>query len=809
MLLLLAFQTAAQTHRPDTLYFDSLGRLKALPPKKINKDTTYTIAANQNLPDKIKDALKAKLLLKVQATLDRLLDTTTGFSKFYQALWDSTTYASIGTELKELKHFLKSGSTTPGFRFTYMPAPRELADSLLEKKKQFNVGDTFRVNKNKELLTVDLVYTDPLKAWIVSRYNRDLAAASIHRFENDFDYKQEWQHLSLLLDTLKARLGALEKAPAFICTPNNRLSGDSAFYVKLQANPLLKAFRNDALYKRWIWFAEGGFRVNPLGLTTADREWLVPSHSTVKEKQFNAAIHKELQATSRGNDVSPEKIEALVQADSTGDNRFNTPGETYKETVFGFKGLDDLQQGKVTANRVLLPATLNKAKPRVLVQYDAADDYKSNLNKIPSFPEDESLAIAVHNVPPGANIVIEPKYETIADRSPAQLGMDPLFAGIGDIAGTLKPLSSVLNALNRPVQPNDPVISPDLGSVATASVSAVMLNSTMLESSTKAIQPKKVVVDGVEFPLKKKLTLMQALKFYITESGMDVPPLFTAAFFKLCRPSELNYSGIGKLKASIEKLVFAFKQFVTLSIERQDEISELKSDFKSDSLVLEVLLKLTNRSLPPDTLELEKTDSVVYRTVVPELDLSDPPKKVKYTLYETRAKKSAAATDSIKTSVAKNEFQIGKKYLFQFSAGIGVTLSDFTYKEATESDGRINVKTNSDKVRLVAGVHVYPWKLFLQDSKFITAAGERFRNRISLFAGLGLPDPLKNYYTGASFDLVPGFRLIVGAHFLRDNRYTISNNKIVEKAAAVKAAGPFLSFNIEPISFTKALGFLK
>jgi hypothetical protein len=134
---------------------------------------------------------------------------------------------------------------------------------------------------------------------------------------------------------------------------------------------------------------------------------------------------------------------------------------------------------------------------------------------------------------------------------------------------------------------------------------------------------------------------------------------------------------------------------------------------------------------------------------------------------------------------------------------------DYDAKTASVINNQVTVKDNSNQVRVIVGLHIYPFKLFKQDDSFLGIKSGRWLHRFFAYTGVGIPDPLKNYYFGVGADLIPGFKLTVGEHLFRNYKYNINNNQIVEQHSALKIAGAFIGFSIEPSTFVKAIGIIK
>ena len=75
--------------------------------------------------------------------------------------------------------------------------------------------------------------------------------------------------------------------------------------------------------------------------------------------------------------------------------------------------------------------------------------------------------------------------------------------------------------------------------------------------------------------------------------------------------------------------------------------------------------------------------------------------------------------------------------------------------------------------------------------------------------GVGIPDPLGNVYFGISGDLLPGLKLTTGAHIVKNNKYLIQNNRIIEETLRYQFGGPFIALQIDPASLINVLNIFK
>ncbi len=111
---------------------------------------------------------------------------------------------------------------------------------------------------------------------------------------------------------------------------------------------------------------------------------------------------------------------------------------------------------------------------------------------------------------------------------------------------------------------------------------------------------------------------------------------------------------------------------------------------------------------------------------------------------------SFKAKDTVQ--IAELKFKTDAYHRFQLSAGLAYTTSLFVQSSAKEENGQITISNNAQQFRLILGVHVYLGKgLFVHDNSF----PGRFTERISAFAGVGIPKPLENVYLGFGYDVTP------------------------------------------------------
>ncbi len=208
---------------------------------------------------------------------------------------------------------------------------------------------------------------------------------------------------------------------------------------------------------------------------------------------------------------------------------------------------------------------------------------------------------------------------------------------------------------------------------------------------------------------------------------------------------------------------------------------------------------------------------IYNQSTLPELEPLKPATN-KIPVYYSKILETKHSEDAIERTVEiytlKNKdtsrlnkftYKVGKNYRFKLGAGIAYTLNSYDQTQLKESNGQISVVNNVQQYRFVAGIHYYFGKgLFMQNSQLI-----KWRERNSLFIGVGIPDPLGNLYFALSHDLVPGLKISAGVHVAKNNKYFVQNNVILEESLRYKAAGPFIAIMIDPVGLVNLLNVFK
>jgi hypothetical protein len=134
-------------------------------------------------------------------------------------------------------------------------------------------------------------------------------------------------------------------------------------------------------------------------------------------------------------------------------------------------------------------------------------------------------------------------------------------------------------------------------------------------------------------------------------------------------------------------------------------------------------------------------------------------------------------------------------------------LGKLPVNNVSSANGPVSVSQDAQYISLVAGVHIYPAKLFNLDNRFFIHRnyGASSWSRFSIFLGTGIPNPLQNYFTGISEDIVPGLKIHAGIHWEWYTKYNIINNQVSDQASALRNGGYYAGLNLEPTGIISTL----
>ncbi len=797
-LLLYVFLTIGLNSVAQNLQFNDKGQL-------VNVDTfkkvlsSYTISRNAvNHLDAAKiNEIKQALAARIQTAINNMQDDSLSAKTLYANLWgDNNTTNNIIQEMIDLRAALL-GTAVARVVWNYVPSPTDINTVL--NQDIFNLpASTINID-NK---TASLIYTDPFKSWLLQYFNTSVSTNRINNLNMDIAYKNGWRELEQSYAQINNYLKITSAPDTITDCSTLHLSdiNDSIWIIQnsLNTNYVINLLRTNNFFKQWLWYTRGLLQVNPLGVTTGDREYPVNERNSF--------------------DTSKSKLTNAQEADS----------------------LKNFRTTKQIQNKITLPILSSVADKNQTIytwNYNGAKDFETNTdNKLKLIEKKEGLAYTIYNIPQNTGVKID--FDTsivLDDRSKAVITVDNLFDQIGGLAAKapdlLKHWANVSSHINtgQPAIPNEIITSSQAKNIVKAGKG---LGNPLIALQSKekgnffqlfedvpdaAIKVKEaeeknyLSINNRQVPIAKdnNIDKRNILLAYLREDDNDEcsdcntfkkrEPLITA-FLEKDECYFLDYSSPTTIEKSAENLLPRFTCFIDEVNDCREAITNAHVLLQAFADIVKPYINITERSLPPVNLTEITDQTPVYTTKSAKLPMPESPKvlqiKVQPSVKNSKGEDSALA-------VVTTKFKAAPLHYVDLSVGISYFTSSYLVNEQG-GDSSLPTSKNGDRFKLIAGIHIYPGGLFNIDDKFIHH--QEWYHRTSIFAGVGLQKALDNFFIGASYDLVPGMRITIGPHIYKDTRFKIINSQVLDKASAPKVKGIYLSFNLEPVSFIKFLG---
>ncbi|MDX1955175.1 MAG: hypothetical protein SFU20_06540 [Chitinophagaceae bacterium] len=780
----------------------------------------FNLPQDQKLSADQRKEVRNELAKRFREAKENMEDPELGLKQFYSAIWDEATYNSILEEMGKLLTYLTGTDedTMQQQSFSYVPSPREIKTLLdeniyLELKRDTVKG--FHISR--------VIFVNNLKRYLLQRLFQTMQADHLQDYAMSGEYKRAWRELEKALQETKDTLQRINRELA----PCNVIDSIKAYdkfkksitdlLGKDSKNAVVQLLRKD-FFKKWLWYSQGYLLINPLMATTPDRRYPVTERMGLLTDSIRK---KELLSDSAENTL-----------------------------------LANLLQTKSIRNELVVP-DFKKQGINNYFFYNAANDFEY-LNKR-AFPKQLDTrakpGFFIYNVPAKEKLTVSVSSETIKDQSALVQAVDEalgagalsdVLTNASTITGNWGKISTDVNGFKKVTNPSGQIT----GSVTTLvdKVSLLTRTSSGWDGFSPLMQQvywenaidgyedeklwkgggrdledkeyfvtinkrkipvtKNMLVDKVSFA-EASILVIDAANCSSCQYPMDKCLIDSFVIRDRCYPME--YKDTVQLKKDVEAFLVRFKCYFDLQRSYRESLNRLSAHF-NDSLLplLTSYARIFQRSLPMVLTRdstgafKEETSGKVpeLRTVVYAPELPKPPSEITFKVMSDQVSKIKVIEDTATSKVAiRHKFKYAKRHWLDFSIGLGVTTNDYFTKQAS---GNLVDISEADRVKPIAGLHIYPLGLLKVDDRI-----KPNFSRISLYAGLSLKKALDNFYTGVSYDIVPGLRCIGGVHFYKDTRFTISNGQIIDQASAYKKSGAFLSLNLEPLTFVKLIGLIK
>lgn len=222
----------------------------------------------------------------------------------------------------------------------------------------------------------------------------------------------------------------------------------------------------------------------------------------------------------------------------------------------------------------------------------------------------------------------------------------------------------------------------------------------------------------------------------------------------------------------------------------------------------------SNKIEPPlQTIELEeKKDTIFYSTQILPASEMDGFKNNQYKIS------SSIGTET--KEEASYKYAKYKTSLIQpFAAFVftDATRSSFSYNPENQTFTDINL----GKSDVVLGIKIFPFRTWIENNSFMglnckSNLGLKSKcqrglspvNRFAFTAGLGVTkNPLKNYFTGISFDIISGLGFQGGLNFYGSKNYELFNGAVKKETERFKTAW-YWGVSVDPVVMLKLFNII-
>ncbi|HET6253332.1 MAG TPA: hypothetical protein VFE32_04635 [Puia sp.] len=779
--------------------------------KRTGKFADISVATNVMLNAKEIDKFNQQLAARMTIAWDNIEDSA-ALERLYSQFLGNSNWPSIKDDLKTLIVALEAGGFDRVNCRTDYPNLRnfcDLEDALVNQHAQYSVS--VALNTDSSRYDIYISQTDWPHECLRNYWASVFNGSSLSQKKIDRSYKISWKELEAIATRISFFYENMPKDMSLFCRlpdkRNDYLSDYNKFRTDTLNNLLLNnsivqlISQNTGVYQQNFWFNYGFFSINPLGFTTPDRSYKAFLYQKLAAEKHDSILLRKLDQAGSCCSLNMNGVDSLIRQINSGQKVFSTD-TTVVDPVWGINDLSTLRMSTKVVNAFQAPVTLNESHPQLSLQFDAARHYVGDRhNRIyNSVTSTDSVNFVVYNIGTGAQISVPQVSQTTTNTSAFQ----DVFASLSGVSGLVTATGLLsLNGLNQPATAYVNVPQP-MSNVARV---------TPPDRNSPVSRYMAAHVDGTNRPISftsrdSEKNILEG--YWKTNFPADYNQTYIDFFFANCRKNTKRvaekYQG-QKLIDTLEALFQQFHKFLQVDKNLFDSLTLASTTLKSYQWVGD-LATITDRSLPPLQADFGvQTDSTpIFRSQIIPIGVKDSTRAIQASVVEKKVSKK----DTIITTYPVNPaIRIGKKVFITISAGMEVTTNTYHQKTASVVSNQLVVSDNAKNVGYEIGLNYYPAGLFQIDNRFMGIGRNHVWNRVFFFAGAGLPNPTKDYYTGAGIDLVPGLKLMTGAHLFLNTHYQIVNNQIADQANSVKFAGPYIAINIDPSALITLFNFFK
>jgi hypothetical protein len=766
---------------------------------------------------------KKNLVALFNETAGRLRNDKLPQQAYYRWLWGDSTVRELATQLEGLTSALPA--STPGYTTgppalsTFVALDSVLKTSFSRDSVLYRVTSTVRDGEGIILLRKKFILNDFILAYYsrVARQPANAAYDTLSRRGMEHLLAAARQRQAIVQDLLARTAAATGngKAPAL---PSLDSLADS--HLRIPELGLLKLLRAP-WPQQWLWYTSGVLRLNPLPFTDEALLRTQPANDTTKAGYLGrytarTLAHYQNAAKIISIDSFVQNVRFLGKEKS-----LFVDSAAYKQAVLRNRTVAQTFQttGRLT-NKVRLP--IRRPDLSYLSFISTATDDLAKVRTLGPLTTDTRVVVSAHNLKPGHTLkLVRTQAAFIKDQSGTQKALDEGLDAIGAQLPGLLGIGAEIAKLNKqaPAGGRGPASTPE-GLIPESEKSLTHENTSKINKNRNPHVFQKIYIDTSFWRETRKLvskrlidTLVDSLYRPILPGSYNKiqPALWAEVRSKIGFITKvLEGSERGLSEAEYISLVNDIgDQYLDLHLARYLAPALVKLA-SQDNLYLGTSIGLADTaSLPPHKVTARLDTVALWHTERGVTGLSDSTKSYVYNLQAIPPKGSTAEP----VSFASFSYKTGKRHVVQFSAGLAYSFRPVRTTELTTTDGQLSYSTTDTRLRVFAGVNIYPFKkgVFLQDKHFLgwrQGTPSALLSRVNVQLAVGIPRPLDNVYLGLGYDLGPGIRITSGVHLHGYTAYEVANNRVLTQGTTYDAV-PYLAVGIDPVTFVKSLVFFK
>lgn len=651
-------------------------------------------------------------------------------------------------------------------------------------------------------------------------------------------------------DTLQLVYNSLNPKMAYVCDENILALYNKMVIAntEMKGSQIFRVIQSDWM-KYFVWMNEGEIRINPFNFTDENLLPFKKAYISAKATERDIYIQSAINLMIKSGDLNAQKTSVKLF-----DSLQNEQGKGTEK--FGFKIDNELlkaENAKRAKNFLEANIPISKTTFR-LVEPDRVDNYLLQVYHADnaqivrdgkffkgSYSNEMNFEAMVYNLKNDQSFKIK---ATTAPHS----GESRVINGLKKVGGLGTELSPLMIASAGILGKLTPAPMKDANAVRnfdyiTKAKEKIQSDLKMIEDSGPAKEwnkgpvnvaekkrPEHKIYLKIEEKTKGRLfivtykgvlsinewDLMKEADNWLLANGIQdcanlknklYGKIYTA--FKDFKTKEFDHSHLNDVLPAVKAIqgninVLINQVAKTWEYRRTATVYNNLTNMIADHDQLALILKDDDISLPPDELALvNSSEDPHYRNEFFNLTDEDSPKT--RTIAASLMNAKGVVTDSL-----TDKFVTSSPDWVTGSLGIAYVFNGFRRSDAIVTGNVLTNVADEEQIRLIAGLHFYPWPILLSDDRFITQMKwKEIPHRLGFFLGFSFPKAFSNPHIGASVDLWAGIKLTGGVHFYRYTGYQILNDQIVDQHTRYRYSGAFMSLNIEPVTFAKLIGIFK